>query len=309
VLHWAFDQREDTMIAVMGATGHTGKKIAEALLGSGQRVRALGRSKSRLAPLSRAGAEVLTGDAADPLFLTRAFSGADAVYTLLPTDRRSADYFARQQQEGQAIADAIRKSGVRWVVALSSLGADVGEDNGLIGGLHKQEERLERLEGVNIAFLRPASFFENFADQLAAIEQYGVLADSVVPDLAIPMVATRDIADVAARALASRNWEGSVVHELLGPRDLTHTEVAALIGARIGKPDLQYVQLSPEEMRSALMQAGFSASFAELYLEMTRAFNEGRVQPRAGRTRDNSTRTRFEDFVEEPAFAPRMVPS
>ena len=113
---------EDTMITVMGATGHTGKKIAEALIEAGQKVRALDRSERKLAELERSGAEVLTGDVADAAFLTTAFRGADAVYTLLPTDRQSPDFPARQQQEGEAIVDAIRESGVRYLVALSSLG-------------------------------------------------------------------------------------------------------------------------------------------------------------------------------------------
>jgi uncharacterized protein YbjT (DUF2867 family) len=74
------------MITIMGATGHTGKKITEALLKAGKKVRALGRSENKLAELKRAGAEVLAGDTTDAAFLTKAFRGADAVYTLLPTD-------------------------------------------------------------------------------------------------------------------------------------------------------------------------------------------------------------------------------
>jgi uncharacterized protein YbjT (DUF2867 family) len=121
------------------------------------------------------------------------------------------------------------------------------------------------------------------------------------------MVATRDIAEAAMRRLAARDWTGLVVRELLGPRDVTHREIARTIGARIGKPDLQYVQLSPAEMAGALRQAGFSAGFAKLYVEMTRAFNEGRIRPRAGRTPENTTPTRFEDFVAGPAFARQAV--
>jgi uncharacterized protein YbjT (DUF2867 family) len=75
------------MITVMGATGHTGKKITEVLLKAGEKVRALGRSVSRLAELKSAGAEVLTGDTSDTAFLAKAFRGADAVYTLLPPTR------------------------------------------------------------------------------------------------------------------------------------------------------------------------------------------------------------------------------
>jgi uncharacterized protein YbjT (DUF2867 family) len=122
------------MITVMGATGHTGKKITEALLKAGERVRALSRSESKLAELTLAGAEVLTGYVSEAAFLTKAFRGADAVYTLLPTDRRAPDYRAEQDRQGEAIVKAIRNSGVRYVVALSSLGADLSAGTGLIAG-------------------------------------------------------------------------------------------------------------------------------------------------------------------------------
>jgi uncharacterized protein YbjT (DUF2867 family) len=295
------------MITVMGATGHTGKRIAEVLLDAGQKVRALGRSESKLAALERSGAEALTGDVADAAFLAKAFRGADAVYTLLPTDQRSPDYPARQQQEGEAIVNAVRESGVRYVVALSSLGADRSEGTGLIVGLHAQEERLTQRAGANLLLLRPVSFFENFYDKLGLIKHDGMIADSVAPDLAVPMVASRDIADVAARALQARDWQGVAVRELLGPRDLSHVEATRLIGERIGKPDLRYVQLSYADMADALVQAGLSESFAGQYVEMTRAFNEGTVKPRAGRTPENATPTRFEDFVGELARAYRAA--
>ena len=123
------------MITVMGATRNTGRKIAEALLKAGEKVRALGRSESKLAELNSVGAEVLAGDTNDAGFLTRVFRGADAVYTLLPTDPRAADYRAEQDRQGEAIVKAIRDSGVRYVVALSSVGADSSEAHGVIVGL------------------------------------------------------------------------------------------------------------------------------------------------------------------------------
>lgn len=285
------------MITVMGATGQTGKKIADALLKAREKVRTLGRSESKLAELKRSGAEVLTGDAADAGFLARAFRGSDAVYTLLPTDRRSPDYRGEQDRQGEAIVKAIRESGVRYVVALSSLGADLSEGTGLLAGLHAQEERLRRLDGANVLLLRPVSFFENFYDVLALIKYEGFNADSVAADLAVPMVATRDIADVASKALMSRDWKGIVVRELLGPRDLTYSEATHIIGEHIGKPDLNYVQFSYADEANALVQAGMSESFVGLYVDMTRGFNEGKVNPR--RTPENTTPTRFEEFAGE----------
>jgi uncharacterized protein YbjT (DUF2867 family) len=291
------------MITVMGATGNTGRKIAETLLKAGEKVRALGRSESKLAGLKSSGAEVLTGDVTDDAFLTKAFRGALAVYTLLPTDRRSPDYRAEQDREGEAIAKAIRDSSVRYVVALSSIGADLSEGTGLIAGLHAQEERLKRLKGVNVLLLRPVSFFENFYETLGLIKHEGINGDSVAPDLSVPMVATRDIADVAAKALKARDWKGIVVRELLGPRDLSYSEATRILGQRIGKPDLRYVQFSYADEAKALVQAGLSESFASLYVEMTRAFNEGKVKSGNGRTPENTTPTQFEDFAGELARA------
>ncbi len=294
------------MITVMGATGHTGEKITTALLATGHQVRALGRSDIKLAPLAAAGAEVRTGDAADVGFLTDAFRGSEAVYTLLPTDKRAPDYYARQQQEGVVIAEAIRASGVRYVVALSSLGTDRPEGTGLIMGLRAQEERLTRLAeaaGVNVLLLRPVSFFENFYDSLPLIAAAGINGNSVIPDLAVPMVATSDVAAVATQALADRDWTGVAVRELLGPRDLSYAEATRIIGERIGRPDLAYVQFSYAEMAAALVEAGLSARFAGLYVDMTHAFNQGWVQPRYGRTPANTTPTRFEDFASDLAVA------
>lgn len=295
------------MITVMGASGNTGGKIATQLLASGQKVRVLGRNEQALAPLWQAGAEVILGDTTDSAFLTRAFTGADAVYTLLPTDRRAPDYRASQRKEGEAIAAAIRASGVKHVVALSSVGADLADGNGVIAGLHEQEERLKGIAGVNLLFLRPVSFFENFFDQIPVIKYEGMVADSVVADLAIPMIATQDVAAAAVPALASHDWHGVIVRELLGPRDITYQEAVGILGERIGKPDLPYVQLDYPDMAGALEGAGLSASFAGRYVEMTRAFNEQTVRPLAGRTEANTTATGFEAFVAEFARAYEAV--
>ncbi len=287
------------MITVMGATGHTGKKIAEILLQAGEKVRVLGRSESKLAELKHKGAEMLVGDANDAAFLARAFRGADAVYALLAADATAPDYRAAQDRMGEAIVKALRESGVRHVVALSSLGAEVVGATGVIAGLHAQEERLKQLSPTNVFLLRPASFFENLHDRVPLTKQAGISGDSLATDLATPMVATRDIAEAAAKALKARDWHGVVVRELLGPRDVTQAEVTRRFGERIGRPDLSYVQFSDKEMIDALVQAGLSESFARLYVEMTRAINEQKLKPLAGRTEENTTPTRFEDFVDE----------
>jgi uncharacterized protein YbjT (DUF2867 family) len=291
------------MIAVMGASGNIGRRISELLLGAGEKARALGRSAEKLAGLKSRGAGVLTGDARDATFLTNSFRGAEAVYTLLPPDVQSQDYRRQQDEEGEAITQAIRDSGVRYVVFLSSLGADEPAGTGPIAGLHAQEERLRRLPGVNVLILRPAYFFENFYATLGLIKHQGINGGAIAPDLRFPMIATRDIADTAAQALRRRDWSGVVVRELLGARDLTFAEATRIIGARIGKPNLQYVQFPYTDFASSLVGMGISQNVAALYAEMIRAINEGKVKSLEGRQPGNTTPTTFEDFAEELARA------
>jgi len=292
------------MITVMGATGNTGRKITEQLLEAGEEVRALGRSLEKLAELEALGAEPVAGDVRDADHLASAFAGADAAYTLTALDPTLPDYHADQDRRSEAIAAAIRESGVRHVVALSAIGAELASGNGFIASLHRHEQRLRSIDGVNLMILRPGAFFEGFYAALETIRHQGVVADSVAPDAKVPMIATADIAAVAAGALRERNWHGVVVRELLGPRDVTYAEAAAAIGAAIGQPDLQYVQLADEELVAILTgAAGFSPDFAARFVEFNQALTEGRLRSLEGRSQNNTTPTEFEQFAVELAHA------
>ncbi len=293
------------MISVMGATGHVGGEIARRLVKAGQQVRVLGRSRETLGAIQ--GAEAHAGDAADASYLAGAFRGADAVFTLLPPDLHSADYRGLQDRQGEAIVRALRDAGVRNVVFLSSIGGEQPSGTGPIAGLHAQEERLRALPDTNVLALRPGFFFENFYASLPVVKHQGVVGDAVAPDVALPMIATRDIAAAASEALLTRDFRGFVVRELLGPRDLTHAEATRIIGGAIGRPDLPYVQLPYDDMVGALVGAGLSPNVSSLYVEMSRAFNEGRVRSVAGRNPSNTTPTRFEDFAVELAQAYRAM--
>lgn len=286
------------MITVMGATGNVGGGIVRRLLAQGESVRAVGRDPRGLTELAALGAETAAGDAGDAAFLTAAFRGADAVHTMLPYDPTSPDFRAEQARLGGAIVTAVRGSGVRTVVAVSSLGAEQPSGTGFIAAsLHAQEQRLRALTGVDVLILRPGLFFESITGTVDAVRALGVNADVVDPAAAIPMIATADIADAAAAVLRARDWTGVEVRELLGPCDLTYVEATRILGGAIGRPDLEYVRLPDEEMIGALVEAGFSPDTAALHVEMGRAMSDGTIAPREGRTAANTTPTRFEDVV------------
>jgi uncharacterized protein YbjT (DUF2867 family) len=294
------------MIAVMGATGNTGRVVVDRLLSAGKKVRALGRSADRLKPFVSRGAEPVTGDAADPGVLTSAFSGTDAIYAMVPPDYRDPDPRAYYNRFGAAIDAAVRKSGVRRVVLLSSVGGELNGGTGPIAGLHDVEERLKTL-GVDLRILRPGYFFDNFFGNLTLIKQQGINGGAIAPDVPIPMVDTGDIGAAAAEELAQGTFKGTSVRELLGPRDYTMKEATAIIGQKIGKPDLPYIQFADADFTGALTQAGFSAGTAASFVEMSHALSERRVRSLQGRTADTMMPTTFETFAERFAAAYRAA--
>src|SRR5580693_1758187 len=293
------------MYVVLGATGNTGSVVAKALLDGSQNVRVVGRSKERLAGFVILGAEAFEANLMDSGTLTKAFTGARAVYSLLPPDHASTDYRAQQDKETNSISSALEAAGVTHVVALSSFGADKPAKTGPVAGLHAMEESFRQIPKLNALYLRAGYFMENTLPQAGIIRNFGMMAGPVRADLALPMIATRDIGAVAADALVRLDFHGPQTRELLGQRDVTYNDVAKIAGAAIGKPALMYVELPAEQVIQAMTGMGMSKNFATLICEMSDALNNGYMRALEPRNEKNTTPTSFETFVQEiflPAY-------
>jgi uncharacterized protein YbjT (DUF2867 family) len=291
------------MITVLGASGNTGRRVATGLRAADVAVRAVGRDAGRLAEAVAAGAEAAVVDLADTDALTAALTGADAAYVLLPFDVTAPGYAAQQELLGSSIAAALSAARVPHVVALSSLGAELATGTGFLTTLHDQEQRLGALRdrGTDVQFLRPGLFFESFLPALPAMRAMGVHHDSIDPGVALPMVATADVAAAAVEELLAGPRSG--VRELLGPEDLTLPEAVARFGPAVGLPGLRYEQLPDDMLRGILVDAGLPADVAERHLGMNAAFSRGVVHSLAGRSPATSTPTRIEDFAASLAPA------
>jgi uncharacterized protein YbjT (DUF2867 family) len=291
------------MYVVLGATGNTGSVISNSLLLRGEEVRVVGRDAARLQRFVRKGAEAFTANVSDAAALTQAFTGARAAYLMLPPSMTSEDYRADQERESDAIAKAAKESGLRYAVHLSSYGAHAPSGTGPIAGLHASERRLNAISGLNVLHLRAGYFMENNLAALSMIHGMGMFGHALLPDLKLPMIATRDIGDYAARRLLDLDFSGKQTRELLGERDLSMTEVTAVIARGIGKPDLRYIQFPYEEVQQVLLQMGIPPKTAALFIEMYKAINAGVVAAQEPRSSENTTPTSFEKFVQD-VFAP-----
>jgi uncharacterized protein YbjT (DUF2867 family) len=291
------------MYVVLGASGNTGHVVASNLLARGKKVRAVGRNAAHLQPLTAKGAEAFIADVTDAKALAKAFQQADSAYVMIPPNTASTDPLGYANQVGDSIAAAVQSAGTKNVVALSSIGAEQPSGTGPVIGLHNLEQKLNRIDRADVLYLRAGYFMENTLPQVNAIRQMGAVAGPLRPDLKLPMIATRDIGNVAADNLLHPAIRGKQARELLGQRELTYTEVAAIIGKAIGRPDLKYLQVPDDQFRSVLVQMGMSEQFARLLLEMTGALNSGKMHALEARTPQTSTPTSYETFVAE-VFVP-----
>lgn len=289
------------MITLLGATGHVGGKIAEILKKQGQKVRMVARNADNLRPLVAKKAEAMAGDILDTEFLVKALKGSDAVFTLIPPDPVAADFLAYADRVVESIVRALEIERIEQVVNLSSVGAELPGGTGPITALHRMEERLNKIPGLNVVHVRAGYFMENLLMNIDMIRAQGMNGSAVRGDLKIPMVATKDIASFAAERLVIRDFRGSSVQYLLGREDLSLSEATMTIGIKIGKPNLPYVMFTYADAEQGMARAGLSPDMARLYVEMSRAFNDGRILAR--RTPQFTTSTSFKEFCDE-VFVP-----
>jgi uncharacterized protein YbjT (DUF2867 family) len=285
------------MIVITGASGHIGSKIAASLLLQGQKVRCVARTAEKLEEFAGKGAEVSTISLADTSALIKAFSGADAVFAMIPPNYKAPDFRVYQNAIGASLAEAIEKSGVKYIINLSSQGAHLPDGTGPIKGLHDQEVRLNKLNGVNMLHIRPTYFMENVLANIDMIKNMGIMGSAIRGDLKFPMIATKDIAKFAVERLMKKDYTGTSVKDLLGQRDISMNEVAGIIAKQVNKPGLKYVQFSYEDTEKALISVGFSADVSRLFVEMSKALNEQLIMD-IPRTKENTTETPFEEFAE-----------
>lgn len=283
-------------ITILGATGQVGSKTVVNLLNKGHALRLIARQVDKLGQFSHEpGVEIYPGNSLEADFLAEAFTGSDVVMLMMPGDMQSENIGVYQDKMGIAQVEAIKKAGVKKILFLSSLGGHTEECTGMVAGLARQERRLMEIENADVVILRPGHFMENFLGYIQLVKSMGIISGPIKPDREFPMIATRDVAFVAAKKLDELNWRGKSVLALLGPRDYSMIEVTKVLGNAIGRPDLPYIQCPYEQAKESMKQIGFSDSIVDSYIEMIDAINCGIFNLEI-RDRETTTQTTIEDF-------------
>lgn len=257
---------------ITGSLGHISRPLVQKLVAAGHNVTVISSKADKKNETESLGATPAIGSIEDVPFLVQAFTGADAVYTMTPPNYAAPDYKAYIILIGKKYVEAIKKSGVKYVVNLSSIGAHMPEGCGPVSGLHFVEKEFESLADVNVLHLRPASFFYNFLNNVGMLKHTGMIGNNFGNKLVI--VDPNDIADVAADALIKRTFSGKS-HLYVVSDERSADEVAKILGAAVGKKDLTWTLFTDEQTLNGMTQAGVPKNLAENLTEMGGALRSG----------------------------------
>ncbi|MBF6416383.1 SDR family oxidoreductase [Nocardia cyriacigeorgica] len=230
------------LIAVSGATGAIGGRVARRLAAEGIEQRLLGRNAARAPQLP--GAQFVAADYADPASVRAALAGVRTFLFVSASESRDR---ADQQR---AVVGAAVEAGVRRIVYVSFVGAGP-ECTFTFGRDHWWTEQEIRASGLDFTFLRD-NFYQDMLPLLAGED--GVIRGPA-GDGRIGAVARDDVADVARAVLTGTGHDGHT-YDVTGPRAITLAEAAAMISDATGRT----VSYHPESLDEAYAsRAGYGA--------------------------------------------------
>ncbi len=288
---------------VIGATGNTGRIVASELLKVEKSVRAVGRNADKLAPLGKSGAETIVADVQNPDDMKRAFESIDAAYVMIPPNFAASNFRKYQDEVTDNITDAMAANGTKFVVSLSSVGADQPSGVGPVNGLHYMERQFDGIPDLNTLHIRAGFFMENLLGSLSMIKNMGIYGSASPGEAPWPLIATSDIGLYSAQRLIALNFEGKNVQYLLGPHDVSGNETAAILGKVLGIKKLPYVSFSMSDMKKGLLSAGMPEQIADNFCELFEGFDNGLMAYH--RDAGSTTKTNLEEFAKralKPVF-------
>jgi uncharacterized protein YbjT (DUF2867 family) len=280
---------------ITGSIGNISKPVVTGLVKAGKNVSVITSKADKVKDIEQLGAKALVGSVTDKEFVKKAFAGADVVYTMIPPIWQTSNWRASQTEVADVYVNAIKSNNIKYVVNLSSLGANHQNGVGPVGALYDFEHALNAIPGLNVKHLRPSFFYYNLLAQIGLIKHAGIMGANY-GEQKIALVHPADIAEVALQELLDLKFTGNSVRHIVSD-ERTGADVAKVLGKAIGK-EVPWVVFSDSDQLKGLLDGGVPTSHASAYVEMGAAFRDGRMQERIS---DNKTvgKTKLEDFAKE----------
>jgi uncharacterized protein YbjT (DUF2867 family) len=281
-----------TKILVTGATGNVGSRVVNVLRERGMQVRAFVRDPGKAAAMLGDDVDLAVGDFGDPASIRAALDGVSGVFLACANQPRQVEYETR-------VIDLAQEAGVRRIVKLSALGAEVGSPVAFWDWHGRIEEHL-RAAGLPLVILRPAFSMANLLGSAEAIGQTGMM---FLPagGASVSMIDPKDVAAVAAVALTGDEHDG-VTYTLTGPEEITFQSVAEDLSAATSR-HVQFVSVPDEAARQSMIEQGLPEFVADQIVTVFGFLRQGMQEQTTGTVRALTGREPrgFADFARDHA--------
>ena len=290
-------------IIVTGSLGHIGKPLTQELVQKGHEVTVISSNPERMDAIEALGAKAAIGSMEDADFLAATFTGADAVYVMETMGGGSyfdpnIDIIGAITKIGNNYKQAILKSGVKRVVHLSSIGAHTDKGNGLLAFHFNVENILNSLPSeVSITFMRPVGFYYNLLGFINTIKTQGVIATNYGGDSKKPWVSPLDIAEAVAEELVTP-FTGRKVRYVASD-EISCNDLASLLGAAIGKPELKWVVIPDEQMLQGMLATGMNPKIAAGLVEMNAGTQDNKLYEDYYRNKPTLGNRKLKEYAKE----------
>lgn len=288
-------------IVITGSLGHTGRPLTKAVLQKGHTVTVISSNPQKQKEIEALGATAAIGSVLDVDFLVSAFTGADAVYAMVPPNFTVPDSRAYYNSVGNSYAQAITLCGVKHVVQLSSWGAHLNHGTGFILGSHDVEGVFNALQHVTVTYLRPCSFYYNLYHYTDMIKAAGFIGTNYGGEDRLVMVSPVDIAAAAAEELVAQATGSKIRYVASDERSCN--EIATALGTAIGNPDLKWITFTDAQVQERMEQNGLPATVAAQFVELNASIHNGLLREDYDRNVPVFGKVKLEDFAKDFAAA------
>ncbi|NML22010.1 NAD(P)H-binding protein [Pseudoflavitalea sp. G-6-1-2] len=291
-------------VTVTGSLGNISRILIEKLAAHGHEVKVITSNAERAKEISELNATPLVGSVEDYAFVKESFAGSDAVYLMIPPNFASTDLKQYIRTVGEQYANAIKETGVKFTVNLSSIGAHLENGLGPTGSNYFVEQKLNELQDVNVLHLRPGMFLTNFYGAIPMIKYQNMLGNNFSGTVNLPLTHPKDIADAAFKAIHELLFSGKQVQYIVSD-EKNGFEVTQALADAAGKSGVNWMEFSDEQLTGALTQNGFSEQMAKVYMvEIGQALRDGSFMEDYNLSKSRyAGGTTLQDFSKEFAMA------
>ena len=292
-------------IILTGSLGYIGKPLTIELVKKGHSVTVISSNRERQKEIEALGAKAAIGSMENVDFLTKTFTGADAIYCMIALegnftdpDNNAGKLITQAEKFANNYLRAIEKTGVKRVVYLSSIGADMKKDSGLIIIHHNAENIFKNLPSdVSISFIRPAGFYKGLFNYIPAIKNHDRISANYGGNDLVLWVSNLDIADALVEELESEVHSRKVRY--VTSEEIACNELANILGAAIGKPDLKWETISDDQQLNNLKSFGMQESFAQSFTEMNASIHNGKFYEDYYRNKPALGKVKMKEFAKD----------